>query len=81
MDKHGSHITDIPVAAKDKTLLRNKLGHLEENKAGLFAIKGVLARFYNAPPPPPLSSAEKDKGVHRFFKALIVEFVKARLHQ
>lgn len=48
MDKHSAHITNIPVTAKDKTLMRNKLGHLEENRARLFANKGVLARFYNS---------------------------------
>jgi len=47
VDKHSAHITNSPVTAKDKTLMRNKLGHLEEN-ARLFANKGVLARFYNS---------------------------------
>lgn len=85
MDKQSIHIPDmIPVAAKDKTLLGNKLGHLEENRAGLFANKGVLARFYNACFLPHYLSLKRtkvqaDSSKHNV--ALMLEIVKPQLDQ
>ncbi len=42
-----SSLCDISVAAKDKTLLRNKLGHLDRIELDCLLIR-VLPRFFNA---------------------------------
>jgi len=80
VDKHSAHITNSPVTAKDKTLMRNKLGHLEEN-ARLFANKGVLARFYNSAFPCIIFIWKGQKFTQILQSTFIVEFVEAKLDQ
>lgn len=63
-----SSLCDISVAAKDKTLLRNKLGHLDRIELDCLLIR-VCCPDFSMLLSPTLSSAEKDKGVCRFFKA------------